>query len=600
MGRLLPIRLVGVALCLALSAPVWAAEPGPATTRASDLVWEPIGPVTTSAGMTAVATDPEDTRVIWVGSATSVWVSEDGGTSWNLVLQLSRASGLAREAGDGGEVEVDPDEATDPDAPPEGSDIFEEDTFVDPTNRNSRDDDDGDDDSTDSNSDQDDDGSADNDQQQRFGVTRFRILQDKVWVCTSHGLWSIARSARRTGTGTEVRFGRRMAVNDVARGPDKRFFLATERGLWQLGDDGIGRQLPQVEDEVEVNAIQVVTSAAVADAKPVTRIVLATSRGLRIGDGDRFEHISMGAKDDAGLDDVIVEPNGHIAVAGGGTVYRMDPSGSVVDEAWPVPGASRVAVGRQGQLWTVGSKGAWKYTADEGWVRTVEGLFDRRLVDVAPSDAGDVNLWVVGRAGLWRLVPETAKVFQSQMAALQARTLAGYPDSSKTVHDALEARGVKQSQVDSWVIEERLAWLLPHVFLQYRTNRVRNEDYVTIDVLDRQILDAVEVKPQDDEFRIEARWDLMPALLAAINGSEARVASTRGRARKQQERVREVVLPLWQTWAKKRMEYETNEPASTREALRDLLTLAKLEADLHVYTGGRFPVGGAKSKNGAK
>lgn len=605
MLRLLPIVLCAGALALASRVhEVRAAEPDPKPPEETpttpdkpkshrDLVWEPIGPTTTSAGMTAVLTDPEDARVVWVGSLTSVWVSEDSGATWNLVLQLSRASGIVRENGEE-PVEANPDE---PDVTPDGEDVddiedlqFEDEIVVDPrTGRVSRDSpddpDDGEDGNSDDDTDQDDDGRA----VARFGVIRMRIMADRVWVCTSRGLWSIARSARRTGTGTELRFGRRLGVNDVARGADKKFYMATERGLWVLGDDGLGKQVRGVEEELDVRAIGVAKG----------KLVLATSRGLRVGDGERFDRVPLGVKDEAGLEDALVEPDGRVALAGANNVYRLDQAVNVVDEVWPVPGASRLAVGREGRLWAVGPRGAWKFSQEEGWVRVVEGLFDRRLRDVAPSDAGDVHLWVVGRAGLWRLVPETSKVYESQLEALSQRALKGYPSSDETVRWATEARGVKLEEVDSWVVEERLSWLLPRVELTLRAFRQRNEDFTFIPDVDRRILDAVEVRPVDDQFRIMATWNVLPAMLAAIEGSNPRIEAARSRARKEQERVREVVLPLWQTWAKKRMEYVSTQPESVRDAMRSLLGLARLEADLHVYTGGRFPVGGAHAKGAA-
>lgn len=574
MLRLAPVAAITLLL---MSASARAAGPR------RDLVWEPVGPITSAVGFTAIATDPEDSRVIWVGGASSVWVSEDAGASWHLVLQLSRAAGLGRETGDGETIELDPDP---PDQTPDGEDTddvedltFEDEILVDPrtgrTLRTSRDDPEEGDEGDDTGEVGDDAG----DRGPRFGVTRLRVLADRVWVCTSRGLWSIARSARRAGTGTELRFGRRMAVNDVGRGHDKRFFMATERGLWQLGDDGLGRTVQAIEESVEVRAIVLAGE----------RLVLATSSGLRVGDGDRFERVALGAKDESGLEDVIVEPDGRIAIAGGGNVYRLAPAGTVVDEVWAVPGASRLANGRDG-LWAAGDRGAWRFTQEDGWTRVVEGLFDRRLADIAPSDAGDVHMWVAGRAGLWRFVPESARVYSSQLQALSARALEGYPTSDETVRWAGQSRGVTLEKVDGWVMEERLAWLLPQVEVTFRMNRTRWEDYTFIPTIDRRILDAVRVEPIDDQWRIMASWDVMPAMLSAIEGASPRVESARSRARRQQERVREVVLPLWQSWAKKRIDYVTSEPESARAALRDLIALARLEADLHVYTGGRFPV----------
>ena len=65
----------------AIGGAVHAAEPSE--------VCEPAGPIATSAGMTAVATDPDDPKVVWLGSATTLWVSDDEGQTFHLVLQLS-------------------------------------------------------------------------------------------------------------------------------------------------------------------------------------------------------------------------------------------------------------------------------------------------------------------------------------------------------------------------------------------------------------------------------------------------------------------------------------------------------------------------------
>jgi hypothetical protein len=135
------------------------------------------------------------------------------------------------------------------------------------------------------------------------------------------------------------------------------------------------------------------------------------------------------------------------------------------------------------------------------------------------------------------------------------------------------------------------------VQVRFRWNRVRNEDYLFIPVLDRRILDRVDVRPKDDDWMIMARWDVMPALLIALDGSRSVFEMTRTRARRQLERVREVVLPLYQTWMKKKIDQVTAEPRTVRDALRDQLAMQRLEADLHVYTNGRFPIGSPTGNN---
>lgn len=546
----------------------------------AQLAWEPAGPIATSAGMTAVATDPDDPKVVWLGSASSVWVSDDDGQTFHLVMQLSRSSGLIRETGSQ-PVEADGDEP-DPNAPPaeEGSEDEDEapiqiDTEGEVGARSEGDE----------GFNEDGEFVEDAGVVERFGVVRLRVLGDRVFVCTSRGLFTVARAARRVGTEREVRFGRRIAVNDVALSPDGLMWVATDSGLVSVGSDGIGRPARGLEEDVAVRAVVLAEG----------RLVLATSRGLRFGSRtfDGYDRFSLGGRD-TGLEDVLVEPEGRVLVSGADQVVRLlaRPGESVlIEELSQVPGAARLALGRDGARWVVGLRGAWRWRQDEGWQRSTDGLFDRRLVDVAAGLGGRAHLWVVGRAGAWRLVSEEARVYKSAAERLAATALEGWPSDDEVLAWANDARGVKLDAVSGWALEERLSWLLPRVELRLQWNRVRNEDYLFIPVLDRRLLDRVDVRPKDDNVQIMAYWDVMPALLAALDGSRSVFEATRTRARRQLERVREVVMPLYQTWAKKKIDAVLTEPTSVRDALKDLLATQRLEADLHVYTNGRFPVG---------
>lgn len=555
-----------------------------ATSAQAQLVWEPAGPIATSSGMTAVATDPDDPKVVWLGSASSVWVSDDEGQNFHLVLQLSRSSGLVRETGSQ-PVELDGDDE-DEDALPEDAEEGEDgeevdeglqvDTEGDTGSRNP--DDEG----------YNEDGEFVEDTTgvlERFGVVRLRVLGDRVFVCTSRGLYTIQRSARRVGTGRELRFGRRIAVNDVALTPDGQLWVATDAGLYNVGADGIGRLARGLEEDLAVR------SAVLAEG----RLVLATSRGLRFGSrtADGFERYSVGGRD-TGLEDILVEPEGRILVAGAEQVTRIlarPGESALVEDMQQVPGAARLALGRDGSRWAVGFRGAWRWRADEGWQRASDGLFDRRLVDVAPGLGGKVHLWVVGRSGGWRLIAEDGRKFKSAAERLAATALEGWPSDDEVLKWANDARGVKLETVEAWAMEERLSWLLPRVEVRLQWDRLRYEDYLFIPVLDRRLLDEVDVRPRGDVVQVMAYWDVMPALLVALDGSRSVFESTRTRARRQLERVREVVMPLYQTWAKKKIDSVITEPGNVREAIKDLLTTQRLEADLHVYTNGRFPVG---------
>lgn len=547
----------------------------------AQLAWEPAGPIATSTGMTAVATDPDDPKVVWLGSASSVWVSDDDGQTFHLVLQLSRSSGLVRETGSA-PVESE-DEADDNPLPEEELEEGEDeesdlqiDTEGDSASRN------GDDEGFNEEGEFVEDTTG---VLERFGVVRLRVIGDRVFVCTSRGLFTVQRAARRIGTGRELRFGRRIAVNDVATTPDGQLWVATDAGLYNIGADGLGRLARGLEEDLAVRA------AVVSEG----RLVLATSRGLRFGSrtSDGFDRFSIGGRD-AGLEDLLVEPEGRILVAGAEQVVRIvaRPGESpLVEDLQQVPGAARLALGRDGARWAVGFRGAWRWRPDEGWQRASDGLFDRRLVDVAPGLGGKAHLWVVGRTGGWRLVAEDARTYRTSAERLAATALEGWPSDEEVLAWANTARGVKLETVEKWAMEERLSWLLPRIELRMQWNRLRNEEYLFIPVFDRRLLDQVDVRPTGDLIQVMAWWDVMPAMLVALDGSRSVFEATRTRARRQLERVREVVMPLYQTWAKKKIDAVITEPADVREALRDLLMTQRLEADLHVYTNGRFPVG---------
>jgi hypothetical protein len=546
----------------------------------SQVIWEPGGPVATSSGMTAVVADPELPKVAWIASATSVWVTEDEGQSFALVLQLSRSAGLSRATGGDDDKEADSEEESPEDEPTDEE--LDEAPMLD-VDSGSEANQDGE--SEDGDGGDDDDGAV----EARMGVVRMRVLGDRVYVCTSRGLFAVARDARRVGTGREIRFGRRVAVNDIAQTPDGRLWVATDLGLVVISDDGLARPARGLEEDLSVRAVVVAEG----------RLVLATSRGLRLGSKtlDGFDRFAVGSREDGGLDDVLVEPEGRLLVAGGQQVSRLlAKPGEVplVEELAQVPGASRLALGRDGARWAVGSRGAWRWHRDEGWQRQSEGLFDRRLLDVAPGFGSVALLWCAGRSGAFRLVNETGRTMAAAAERLAAEALDGYPTDAEVLAWAIEARGAKLEDTDGWSLSQRLSWLLPKVEVRLQWNRVRDEDYLFIAALERRLLDAVDVTPRDDGVVVLAWWDVMPALTAALEGSEPVLEATRIRARRELERVREVVMPLYQVWAKKKVDVAARERGDMRAMAKELLSLQQLEADLHVYTNGRFPLGKAR------
>ena len=552
-------------------------------------VWEPAGPVSTSQGMTAVASDPEHPGVVWIGSASSVWVSEDDGQTFDLVLQLSRTAGVREDNTDPEDSEDlpdgnDPEDIEDlPDGVTDIDDVDPDDIAVD--NGDNTEGPAADDTVTDD---------SDDALVARFGVVRLRVSGDLVYVCTNSGLYTIERSARRIGTEREVRFGRKVPVNDVAVTPDKRVWIATDSGLLELGaidSGGLGRPARGFEEDLAVSTV-IVSEA---------RLIAATSRGLRIATptNDGFERLAIGGRDDIGLEDILLEADGRILVAGANQVSRiLVRIGSVptVEETWNVPGAARLAHGRNNTRWAVGERGAWRWKSEQGFERITDGLFDRRLRDVATGFGTKASMWSVGRSGAWRLVTDAGRAYSASAERLAKTALEGYPDDAKVLRWAIDALPMTLDKIDGWALQERLSWLLPTVEIRWRWDRRRAEDFIGVPQLDGRVLDAVGVRPVGDDFRFMVYWNVMPAIVASLETAEPIYETSRIRARRQLERVREVVMPLYQTWAKKRIDFAASEELSLREALRDLLAIQRLESDLRVYTEGRFPVEGVSKK----
>lgn len=571
------------------------------------LAWEPMGPVPSSGGMTAIVSDPDDSRILWMASSASVWVSDDSGESFNLVLQLSRSAASTRLIGGGVSVDVDgtidtgeplaPDPVedddgneVDPDAEDEEGVIEDESSNIDPLT--------GEpivegviDDVVEA----DDQGAADLEDTAnaaetatsefgRFGVSRLRVIGDVVYVCTGRGLWYVPRTVRRMGHAREVRLGRRIAVNDVARGPLNRLYLATANGLWSVDTSGVGRQIAGIRDDTEVRALLQVGPNLIVSAADGVRLM--TPDGV-------FQRLGLGLGRKVVTDLALVDSERFVLAAGGlvAVAVAANDGLALVENSWKVPGTTHVAPGRDGTLWAVGVTGAWRFDPDKGWVRRSAGLIDRRISSVAPSATGTAQMYVTGRAGAARFVPEAVRVWNKQAKRQAELVVRGYPTSEETIAAAQVARGARLEDIEGWHTQRGLAWLAPRVVGAFRWNRRRIEDSLFIEALDRRILDEVRVIPEDDYFLVEARWDLAPAIYALAE-TQSGVRSFRGRALKAMESVRETVGPLYQTWLKRRLELAGTHYDSVREYVRDYISVQAAEADLYVYTHGSFPVTG--------
>jgi hypothetical protein len=583
-----------------------------------DWSWEPFGPVGNTDGFTAIAVDPANPKRFWIAGSSSVWVTDDAGETFSLVLHMSRSAGSSRasnpleddedvnrdfdglEPGDfdaeSGEAEYgavddfEPDEAAldGEGVDDEGVSVETEDTEGDLDTVNG-------------------DASGEDLSEDRqaafsranFGVSRLRVAGDDVWICTSRGLWRVSRTAQTLGEASELRLGRRVGVNDVlVTGPD-RLLIASDAGLW-VHERGLGRRTRGLEYDAVVTGL----------AQDGDRVYAATSLGLYGGkaDGEVFARLGTGGRGGEGLLDVLVRRGGasapettapRVFTADGSRVMAWDLDGQAVGEAWPVPGASRLALGPGGELWAVGMRGPWRWDGVAGWERFDETLSDRRLRDLAVTTAGDrggaggvmgASVRVVGVVGAWRLIPgREALTPAQQLEQAMNRAIGRRPDVASLVAHADAQRSLTLEAVDAYQTRERVGWLLPLVEVRLMSTLQRDERATYFPSIGERLLDMVEVVPQADFFQVMAWWDLMPAVLSSLDASQARLyENARFIARRNQRRVRETLPPLWRDWAaRQRALWQTN-PPTTREAVRAILAVAQLEAQLHAVSHGRF------------
>ena len=198
--------MIVVALCGLL----WSAQ------ASATLVWDQVGPANAAEGLSSLEFDPADPQILWVGGSGRVWVSDDGGTTFHLVLQITtyrRSKSSLEDA---------KKESEDPTTGDSTDDEADEISLIDGgrgatrssvVKRASR-------------------------KQARLlvasrirgGISRIRLIGDRLYVCSTRGLWSISRKARRLGSERVELNGRKAVVTDIARS-GKSLLVATASGL---------------------------------------------------------------------------------------------------------------------------------------------------------------------------------------------------------------------------------------------------------------------------------------------------------------------------------------------------------------------------------
>ena len=120
----------------------------------------------------------------------------------------------------------------------------------------------------------------------------------------------------------------------------------------------------------------------------------------------------------------------------------------------------------------------------------------------------------------------------------------------------------------------------------------REEDLVAIPELDQHLLTQVQVVPRDHELLLHVTWDLRPVIWGFVEENSPyggpSVANETLRALGARERIRNAIVGLYNLWAERRVTLRTSSPPSSRAAIKAILGLQHIEADLHVLSDGAF------------
>jgi hypothetical protein len=164
------------------------------------------------------------------------------------------------------------------------------------------------------------------------------------------------------------------------------------------------------------------------------------------------------------------------------------------------------------------------------------------------------------------------------------------PTLGSVIATADARRVLTLDRIDGFATREQLAWLAPTVQVRFRAQQQRDERRTLVPAVGQRFLDMVEVEPQNNLFEVMAWWDLMPAVLASLDASRSRVyEAARIQARRNMRRVREAIPSLYRNWQQQQKAVWQTEYRTPREAVRAMLGVAQVEAQLHAMTAGAFP-----------
>lgn len=550
-------------------------------------VWDRATPTDLVGGLESIVSHPTDPTVWWVSDGARVWVTDDGGDSYGLVVRAT-GSRRSRESSEEEERDAAPTPGGPDERAIEGAGQGYESITDDPTeerleaeamdlregeaqprlrSRRSRG------------------KSAITELVARVGP-RLRLVGDRIYLCGAVGLWSADAAARSLGTDREHRFGRSIPVFDVTLDRHGKRWVATSEGLFVLAEGDRSTPTRGNASRDPVFSVQVLGRYLVGGG----------SEGLWIGDGHYVVRVGL-LSGSAVPVDVLALDETRVAVATGDHVSIVRfPTDSPprVEGQWPVSGASRIALSSDGKLLAAGSSGLWVEERTGQWTRSSEGLMDRHIKGVAGVAPGGAAIsLVVSRSGAFRYISEMTKVVADRGRGAIGPAIEGAPTSRDVVLAGYRARGVSHERVDGWHLRQGLSFLLPQVNLSYQTYRARYTDGILVDALEEIVLTNVRVVPDEYDLRVFASWDLGLIFFAnpSFEGGQwgwGSLASETRRVLDDRAEIRDSVVPLHNRWVEARVKYATHGVADTRAELKRVLELQHLEADLHALTSGAF------------
>lgn len=168
----------------------------------------------------------------------------------------------------------------------------------------------------------------------------------------------------------------------------------------------------------------------------------------------------------------------------------------------------------------------------------------------------------------------------------------GAPPVWEVLEGAHRAHRISTGRLATMRRRSQWAFVLPSLGVEYQYRIRREEDLLTIPDLDTDFITQVQVYPNGHHVKVMALWDLYPVIWAFTGTKSAysgpTVAEETMRALQKRSQVRSAVVGLYTLWTQRRVAWRTGTPPSSDVALKSIISLQHIEADLHVLSDRRF------------